>query len=53
MEGLAVTPDEKTLVGIMQSTLYNPSKKAATNTTLARIVTFDLDTGETHQYLYH
>lgn len=27
MEGLAVTPDEKTLVGIMQSTLFNPSKK--------------------------
>ncbi|MDO6804785.1 esterase-like activity of phytase family protein, partial [Wenyingzhuangia sp. 1_MG-2023] len=25
MEGLAVTPDEKTLVGIMQSTMYNTS----------------------------
>lgn len=52
MEGLAVTPDEKTLVGIMQSTLYNPSKKEATNLTLTRIVTFDLETGKTHQYLY-
>ncbi len=52
MEGLAVTPDEKMLVGIMQSTMYNPSKAKATNTTLARIVTFVIDSGETHQYLY-
>lgn len=53
MEGLAVTPDEKTLVGVMQSTLYNPTKKQATNLTLTRILTFDLETGDTQQYLYH
>lgn len=52
MEGLAITPDEKTLVGIMQSTLYNPSKKEVTNPTVTRIVTFDLETAQTHQYLY-
>ncbi len=52
MEGLAVTPDEKMLVGIMQSTLYNPSKKEASNLTLTRILTFNLETGETAQYLY-
>ncbi len=52
MEGLAITPDEKTLVGIMQSTLYNPSKKKTENLTLTRILTFDLETGATHQYLY-
>ncbi|MDC7126070.1 MAG: esterase-like activity of phytase family protein [Spirochaetales bacterium] len=52
MEGLAITPDEKTLVGIMQSTLYNPSKKEVTNPTLTRIVTFNIETAETHQYLY-
>jgi hypothetical protein len=52
MEGLTVTPDGKTLVGIMQSTLYNPSKKKTTNYTLTRIVTFDLASGRTHQYLY-
>ncbi len=52
MEGLAITPDEKTLVGIMQSTLYNPSKKKVTNPTVTRIVTFDLATAKTHQYLY-
>ena len=52
MEGLAITPDEKTLVGIMQSTLYNPSKAEVTNKTLTRIVTFELSTGKTKQYLY-
>ncbi|WP_247233185.1 esterase-like activity of phytase family protein [Telluribacter sp. SYSU D00476] len=52
MEGLAVTPDEKTLVGIMQSRLYNPTNAAAINRTLTRIVTFDIATGTTKQYLY-
>lgn len=52
MEGLAITPNEKTLVGIMQSTLYNPSKKEANNTVLTRIVTFDLKTAATKEYLY-
>ncbi|WP_240315527.1 esterase-like activity of phytase family protein [Aquimarina longa] len=49
MEGLAITPDQKTLVGIMQSTLYNPTK---IKTDLTRIVTFDLQNGTTKQYLY-
>ncbi len=52
MEGLALTPDGKTLVGIIQSTLYNPSKSAVGNKTLTRIVTLDLSSGESHQYLY-
>lgn len=52
MEGLTVTPDQKTLVGIMQSRLYNPSKSEAINKTLTRIVTFDIATGNTKQYLY-
>jgi hypothetical protein len=52
MEGLTITPDEKTLVGIMQSRLYNPSNAGATNKTLTRIVTFDIATGNTKQYLY-
>jgi hypothetical protein len=52
MEGLAVTPDQRTLVGIMQSRLYNPNNAGATNTTLTRIVSFDLVTGMTKQYLY-
>lgn len=52
MEGLAITPDQKMLVGMMQSTLYNPSKKEAVNTTLVRIITFNLENGETKEYLY-
>ncbi len=52
MEGLAVTPDGNTLVGIMQSTMYNPSGSAATNRTLTRIVTINLETGAVAQYLY-
>ena len=52
MEGLTITPDGKTLVGTMQSTLSNPDKQSATNKTLVRIVTFDLKSGKTRQYLY-
>lgn len=52
MEGLAVTPDGKTLVGIMQSNLYNPSRTAAGTTDITRIVTINLDSGAVAQYLY-
>jgi hypothetical protein len=52
MEGLAVTPDGKTLVGIMQSNLYNPSRTAAGTTDITRIVTIHVDTGAVAQYLY-
>jgi len=51
MEGLAITPDEKMLVGIMQSTMTNPDK-AAQKGDLTRIVTINLDDGHTEQYLY-
>lgn len=54
MEGLTVTPDGKTLVGIMQSALQMPdlgSIKAA-NVAPTRIVTIDLRTYATRQYLY-
>lgn len=52
MEGLTITPDEKTLVGIMQSTLYTPSKANVADFTITRIVTFDLETATTKQYLH-
>lgn len=52
MEGLTITPDGKTLVGIMQSNLYNPNKTAVGSINLTRIVTVNLDTGATAQYLY-
>jgi len=52
MEGLCITPDGSTLVGIMQSTLYNPSKAKVVNKTLTRIITFDLSIAKTKEYLY-
>ena len=51
MEGLAVTLDETTLVGIMQSTMYNPSKKVK-KLDITRIVTINPKTGKTAQFLY-
>jgi hypothetical protein len=52
MEGLCITPDGRTLVGTIQSMMYVPSKALATNKTLTRIVTFDIITGQTKQFLY-
>ncbi len=51
MEGLTITPDGKTLVGIMQSTMDNPST-AVNKSDLTRIVTIDLATKKVKQYLY-
>src|SRR5262245_16865750 len=53
MEGLTITPDGMTLVGMMQTALVNDIAQAdAQRTTLLRIVTLNLATGETHQYAY-
>ena len=52
MEGLCLTPDGKTLVGLMQSPLYNPSSAAVSGSTVLRVVAFDLATGTTRQYAY-
>ena len=52
MEGLTITPDGKTLVGIMQSPMYNPSKATVANSTVLRILTFDIATAATKQYAY-
>ncbi|KZN54380.1 hypothetical protein N474_01315 [Pseudoalteromonas luteoviolacea CPMOR-2] len=51
MEGLAVTPDEKTLVGVMQSTMYNPDKTVK-SLNVTRIVAINLETQQVSQYLY-
>src|ERR1700742_2583537 len=51
MEGLAITPDGRTLVGIMQNALIQDAT-AAPN--LLRIVTIDIASGQvTHQYGYN
>jgi hypothetical protein len=52
MEGLTITPDGKTLVGMMQSPMFNPSSAAVSGSTVIRIVTFDIATGATRQYAY-
>lgn len=52
MEGLTTTPSNTKLVGMMQSTLHNPSKSEVSNKSLVRILSFDLKTGQSKQYLY-
>lgn len=49
MEGLAISPDGRTLTGIMQSPLLQDGGKKAATT---RIVQLDLATGRTRQYAY-
>ena len=55
MEGLTITPDGKTLVGIMQTAMYNPpadKDNIKSNSRISRIITFDIETGDTKQYVY-
>lgn len=51
MEGLSITPDQKTLVGIMQSTMSNPDA-SVNQSDLTRIVMINLETRQIAQYLY-
>lgn len=50
MEGLAITPDGKTLVGAMQSPLIQDG--GDTKGGVTRIVTIDIKTGNTHECAY-
>ena len=50
MEGLAITPDGKTLVGAMQSPLIEDGGDLKGGVT--RLVTIDIETGATHEYAY-
>lgn len=52
MEGLTITPDGKTLVGLMQSPMYNPSSAAVTGSLVLRVLTYEIATGATKQYVY-
>jgi hypothetical protein len=49
MEGLAITPDGKTLVGILQSPLL---QDGGTNGAYTRIVKINIATGATQEYAY-
>ncbi len=52
LTGLAMTPDGKTLVGIMESPLANPTAPATAASRTVRVLSFDLATGATRQFLY-
>ncbi|RZI85751.1 MAG: esterase-like activity of phytase family protein [Rubrivivax sp.] len=49
MEGLAISPDGKTLAGFMQSPL---AQDGGDGGRANRLVTIDVDTGVTHEYAY-
>lgn len=53
MEGLAITPDGKTLVGIMQNSLIQDANQKGAAAKLLRIVTIDIASGQvTGQFAY-
>ena len=53
MEGLAITPDGRTLVGIMQNALIQDANQGGAAANLLRIVTIDIASGKvTHQFGY-
>lgn len=53
MEGLAITPDGKTLVGILQNSLIQDAAEGGDAANLLRMVTIDIASGRaTHQYAY-
>ena len=51
MEGLTISPDQKTLIGILQSTMSNPDS-SVTKSDLVRIVMIHLENKSISQYLY-
>ena len=51
MEALTITPDQSTLVGIMESSMDNPDKSGRSSS-LVRMVTINLVSGQIAQYLY-
>ncbi len=52
MEGLAITPDGKTLVGMMQASLIQDAAQGGAAANLLRIIKIDIRTGKTHEYAY-
>jgi phytase-like protein len=53
MEGLAITPDGKTLVGIVQNALIQDAAEGGDAVNLLRMVTIDIASGRTtHEYAY-
>ncbi len=53
MEGLALTPDGKTLVGVMQAPLIQDSAKGDPANKTVRLVTIDIATGDNKEFAYN
>jgi hypothetical protein len=54
MEGLAITPDGKTLVGFMQAALVQDNLQGGKAKKVLRFVTIDIASGQwTHEYAYN
>lgn len=54
MEGLAITPDGRTLVGIMQAALLQDANLGGAAANVLRLVTIDIASGRvTHEYAYN
>lgn len=51
MEAITITPDQSTLVGIMESSMDNPDQSGR-HSTLTRMLTINLKSGQISQYLY-
>ena len=51
MESLTITPDQSTLVGVMESSMDNPDKSGR-GSSLTRIIAINVFTGQISQYLY-
>jgi hypothetical protein len=54
MEGLAITPDGRTLVGIMQAALVQDAHEGGAAASVLRLVTIDILSGKvTHEFSYN
>lgn len=54
MEGLAITPDGRTLVGIMQAALIQDANLGKPASKMLRLVTIDIQSGQVlHEYAYN
>ena len=52
LEGLALTPDGKTLVAIIQASLIQDALQGGAAASLLRILTIDVASGAAHEYAY-
>jgi hypothetical protein len=51
-EGIAVSPSEDRILGLVQGILHNPDKSVTNTSRITRLIGFDLITNSTSEYLY-